>query len=58
LTGYYRVRLVSAGPNDAVTAEVPDVFTALTEQLGLKLEESTTLIPTLIVDQIEPLRAN
>lgn len=57
LTGYYRIRLVFADGREPASADAPDIFTALTEQLGLKLEESTTLVPTLIVDQVEALRA-
>jgi uncharacterized protein (TIGR03435 family) len=56
LTGYYRIHLMSAGINEPASAEAPDIFTALTEQLGLKLEESTTLVPTLIVDRVEALK--
>jgi uncharacterized protein (TIGR03435 family) len=59
LTGYYRVRLEVAlrQPGADSTAigiiDPPDVFTALPAQLGLKLEESKTMVSTVIVDRIE-----
>jgi uncharacterized protein (TIGR03435 family) len=59
LTGYYRVHLEVAlrQPGADSTAigvnDPPDVFAALPSQLGLKLEESTTVVTTVVVDRIE-----
>jgi uncharacterized protein (TIGR03435 family) len=36
----------------------PDIFTAVQEQLGLKLESTKAAIPVLIIDHIEPPSAN
>lgn len=40
---------------DATTTfdEAPDFFTALREQLGLKLEREKKMVPVLIIDHIE-----
>jgi len=60
LTGTYRVRMNfdSAGARrgpDVVTPDNagPSVFSAVQEQLGLKLESSKTLTETLIIDRLE-----
>jgi len=48
LTGYYAFTLEVGGPNDGVT-----IFTALQEQLGLKLESARGPIDMLVIDHIE-----
>jgi uncharacterized protein (TIGR03435 family) len=63
LTGSYRVKLESVrlfqGPSleSAATTGGPDdtasIFTALTEQLGLKLESSRAQVEVLVIDHIE-----
>lgn len=60
LTGYYRVVLEYArmaglrGPDVASTpGEAPSVFTAVQEQLGLKLESTRTELDMLVIDSIE-----
>jgi uncharacterized protein (TIGR03435 family) len=63
LPGSYRVRMnfdmrpPRLGPDvtpPADTADaIPSVFTAVREQLGLKLESSKTIRDTLIIDRLE-----
>jgi uncharacterized protein (TIGR03435 family) len=61
LTGSYRVTMnyddlfrVRRGPDiDPVPDAAPSVFVALTEQLGLKLESSKTMVDTLVIDRLE-----
>jgi uncharacterized protein (TIGR03435 family) len=60
LTGAYRVKMNfdSAGmrrPPEVVAPENagPSVFSAVQEQLGLKLESSKTLTETLVIDRLE-----
>jgi uncharacterized protein (TIGR03435 family) len=47
-------------PDDAVTAdsEVPTLFPAIQEQLGLKLEPAKEPVPVLVIDHVEPPTAN
>jgi uncharacterized protein (TIGR03435 family) len=58
LTGHYDFKLHreygrgTANSGDA-SNPAPSVFTALQEQLGLKLESSTALFPQLIIDSID-----
>ena len=56
LTGRFDIDFKSApmraGPN-APASDLPSVFTAVQEQLGLKLEPSTAPIPVLVIDRIE-----
>jgi uncharacterized protein (TIGR03435 family) len=60
LNGSYRIRLEAAprrppGLESATPgiSDPPDIFTALPEQLGLKLEPSKTTVNVLIVDHID-----
>jgi uncharacterized protein (TIGR03435 family) len=58
LTGRYdfkiRMQWMGRAPDAGVSLDaVPTVFTAVEEQLGLKLEPSTTSFPELIIDSIE-----
>jgi uncharacterized protein (TIGR03435 family) len=57
LTGRYdyRIRLqwMSRAPDANAVDTLPGVFTAVEEQLGLKLENSTNSYPELIIDSIE-----
>jgi uncharacterized protein (TIGR03435 family) len=40
-------------PGNAVATDGPSLFTALTEQLGLRLRPETLLLPVLVIDHIE-----
>ena len=62
LTGSYRLKLVyarslfgiGAGPDVSPSPNAPpSVFIAVQDQLGLKLEPSTALRETLIIDHLE-----
>jgi len=48
--------------NDAGTpppvSDVPDIFTALQEQLGLRLEKGTGPVEYLVIDHVEKPLAN
>jgi uncharacterized protein (TIGR03435 family) len=63
LTGRYDFKLtwasdsVAADPNSTDTSG-PSIFTAVSEQLGLKLEPQKGPVPVLIVDHIEVPSAN
>jgi uncharacterized protein (TIGR03435 family) len=43
----------AAGPSTGKQTAVPVIFTALQEQLGLKLEPTTTPADMLVIDSIE-----
>jgi uncharacterized protein (TIGR03435 family) len=52
LTGHYDVDLSYAPPN-AGDSSLPDLFTAIQEQLGLKLEPTKIPIDYLVIDSID-----
>jgi uncharacterized protein (TIGR03435 family) len=60
LSGSYRVALEfdmlssMRGPDVAAAPDsAPDIFTAIQEQLGLKLRPATALLDTLVIDRLE-----
>lgn len=54
LTGKYEVNLTWAEENDPnATGTGPSLFTALEEQLGLKLEPAKALLDVVVIDHIE-----
>jgi len=54
LTGSYDFKLKWAPDSSAVTdLDAPSIFTALQEQLGLKLESATAPIEVLVIDRLE-----
>ena len=53
LGGYYQVTLTFAPDVAADASDAPTLFTALQEQLGLKLEPSRAPLQTLIIDHVE-----
>jgi uncharacterized protein (TIGR03435 family) len=57
IEGTFRVKLSFDQPAtrraDAPASDLPSIFNALPEQLGLKLESSRTQVQVLVVDRIE-----
>ena len=59
LAGRYDVELrwnpesVDRKPDASSEQDVPDIFTAIQEQLGLKLQPAKTPVRVLIIDHIE-----
>jgi uncharacterized protein (TIGR03435 family) len=60
LTGRYAIALTySSGPAaspdrpDSPTDDRPSIFTALQEQLGLRLEPSQSTVEVLVIDHVE-----
>ena len=57
LTGGFDLDLTflpqTVGPSTGAQADAPTIFTALQEQLGLKLEATTTPVDMLVIDSIE-----
>ncbi len=63
ISGRYDLTLIWT-PDDALTNGAPDsnappgIFTAIQEQLGLKLESTKGPVPVLIIDRVQPPSAN
>ncbi|HEV8396407.1 MAG TPA: TIGR03435 family protein [Vicinamibacterales bacterium] len=53
LEGYYQITLTFAPDVAAAVSDAPTLFTALQEQLGLKLEPSRAPLQTLVIDHVE-----
>jgi uncharacterized protein (TIGR03435 family) len=57
LSGRYDLRLRwtpdDAAPDPSVPDAPPDIFTAIQEQLGLKLESTKGPVPVLVIDSVE-----
>jgi len=53
LEGYYQVTLTFAPDVAGDASDAPTLFTAVQEQLGLKLEPSRAPLQTLIIDHVE-----
>ena len=64
LTGYYALTLTytpvsrTAGDGPSAPGDLPSIFTALPEQLGLKLESARKAVQTVVIDHIEPPTEN
>jgi bla regulator protein blaR1 len=58
LEGYYDVTLKFSRDQDSTDPDAPSIFTALQEQLGLKLEPGRAPLQTLVIDHIEPPAEN
>ncbi len=52
LTGFYDVQLRYSGRDRAAGADAVSIFTAVQEQLGLRLENSTAPLDVVVVDSI------
>ena len=48
----------SVAPDSGVQADVPDLFSALREQLGLRLDSQTNPVEVFLIDRAEPPTAN
>jgi uncharacterized protein (TIGR03435 family) len=59
LTGRYDLKLLWT-PDDAPATDnsAPSLFTAIQEQLGLKLEPAKEPVPVLVIDHVEPPTPN
>jgi uncharacterized protein (TIGR03435 family) len=58
LNGVYDFTLRYADDNTAVNSSAPSIFTAIQEQLGLKLESTKAPVQVLVVDHVERPSAN
>jgi uncharacterized protein (TIGR03435 family) len=52
ITGNYDIKL-SFAPNNSMDSPLPSIFTALQEQLGLKLEPQKVPVEMLVIDHLE-----
>jgi len=52
LGGVYDVQLRHSGPDPAAAADAVSIFTAVQEQLGLRLENSTAPLDVIVVDSV------
>lgn len=55
LTGLYDIRFRWRADNNPNPDDGPLLFTALEEQLQLKLQRSTGTVEVLVIDQVQPL---
>jgi uncharacterized protein (TIGR03435 family) len=53
LTGIYDLTLLWSHDDDAASDNAPSIFTAVEEQLGLKLQPAKGPVETLVVDHVE-----
>ena len=54
LTGSYDITLKYAPPNDPnANSDLPDIFTAIQEQLGLKLLPAKVPVDYLVIDHVD-----
>jgi uncharacterized protein (TIGR03435 family) len=53
LQGWYALTLTYAPLVGGTQGDVPDVFTAVQEQLGLKLEREKKMMPVFVIEHIE-----
>jgi uncharacterized protein (TIGR03435 family) len=58
LTGAYDFTLHSAGDSPPPDSTEPSIYTAIEEQLGLKLEPSQGQVQVLVIDHVERPSAN
>jgi len=52
LTGHYNIKL-SYAPQDSTDSALPSIFTAVQEQMGLKLESTKVPVQMLVIDHVE-----
>ena len=53
LTLNFSARRLGASPEPAPIDDAPEIFTALQEQLGLKLQPERSVVPVFVIDHIE-----
>jgi uncharacterized protein (TIGR03435 family) len=58
LTGAFKVELEFAPDPLAAGGDRPSLFTALEEQLGLKLEPQRGAVEVLVIDRVQPPTEN
>jgi len=52
IAGYYEIKL-SFAPQDATDSALPSIFTAVQEQMGLRLEPAKLPVEVLVIDHVE-----